>query len=168
VSTCALDLVATVAGGLLISSELLDAASPGAARGFLALTYALWFTGLRVNVITNWHLLEQTGTSTNLASKVMFELARVRSRSVRMWRTASAAGYLATEIVKEAPYYAGAFGTAALSDTISSTDALVFLAGTNLGAALYEYSVSSLSRTVLKRRSTERERSGAQRTARQM
>ena len=107
---------------------------------------------LRVNVIANWLLLEQTGTSTNLPSKVMFELARLRSSSRRAPRAASAAGYVATEIAKEAPYYAGAFGTALLSDTVDSTDALVFLAGTNVGAAVYEYGVARLSRTFLNRR----------------
>ena len=52
---------------------------------------------------------------------------------------AAAAGYVATEIAKEAPYYAGAFGAAAVTDFVSSKHALIFLAGTNLGAAAYEY-----------------------------
>jgi len=36
--------------------------------------------------------------------------------------------YLGLELVKEAPYYAGAFGAAVVSDSVSSTDAIVFLA----------------------------------------
>ena len=85
----------------------------------------------------------------------MFELARLRSTSRPAARAASAVGYVATEIAKEAPYYAGAFGTALLSDTVDSTDALVFLAGTNLGAAAYEYGVARLSRTFLDKRSRQ-------------
>jgi hypothetical protein len=153
ISTGALEIVATVAGAVLAASHILDGASRAAVLGFLSATYLLWAAGLRVNVIANWRLLEQTGTSTNLLSKVMFELARLRSSSLRAPRMASAAGYVATEMVKEAPYYAGAFGAAMLSDTITSTDALVFLAGTNVGAAAYEYGVARLSRTFLDRRS---------------
>ena len=152
-STCALDLVATGAGALLATSNLLDGTSRVALVGFLAVTYLLWAAGLRANVVANWCLLEQTGTSTNLVSKVMFELARRRTSSRRAARAASAAGYVGTEIAKEVPYYAGAFGTALFSDAVTSTDAIVFIAGTNIGAAVWEYGVARLSRTVLKRRS---------------
>ena len=152
-STFALDLVATAAGALLAASNLFDGASRVVLVGFLAVTYLLWAAGLRANVVANWCLLEQTGTSTNLPSKLLFELVRRRSTGARSPRVASAAGYVGTEIVKEAPYYAGAFGTAVLSDAVTSTDAIVFIAGTNLGAAVYEYGVARLSRIVLDQRS---------------
>ena len=42
--------------------------------------------------------------------------------------------------------------SALLSDTVDSTDALVFLGGTNIGAAVYEYGVARLSWTFLDRR----------------
>jgi len=155
VSTCALDLVATVSGAVLAASPVFDGMSHAVAIGFLAATYLLWFAALRLNLVANWHLLEQTGTSTNLPSKAMFELARRRSSSPHLPRVASAAAYLATEMAKEAPYYAGAFGTALLSDTVDSTDALVFLAGTNIGASVYEYGVARLSYTFLGRRFRE-------------
>ena len=153
VSTCVLDVVATVCGGLLAASQVLHGVSEGAMLGVLTATYVLWFAGLRLNLIANWRLLEQTGISTNLLSTSMFELARRRSSSQRAARVASAAGYVAAEIAKEAPYYAGAFGTALLSDTVSSSDALAFLAGTNVGAAVYEFGAARLSRTFLNRRS---------------
>ena len=152
-STCVLDIVATAAGALLAASHMLNGASQATLSGFLAATYVLWFAGLRVNVIANWRLLEQTGMSTSLLSKSMFELARRRSSGRRAQRAASAAGYVAIELAKEAPYYAGAFGIALLSDTVGSTDALVFLAGTNVGAAVYEYGVARLSIAFLNRRS---------------
>jgi hypothetical protein len=135
----------------MVAARLLESASHAAVVAFLAATYLLWFAALRVNVVVNWRLLEQTGTSTNLVSKVCFELARLRSSGTRGPRAAAAVGYLATEVAKEAPYYAGAFGTALVSDKIDSTDALVFLAGTNIGAALYEYAVARLSRLLLDR-----------------
>ncbi len=75
-----------------------------------------------------------------------------RPGSRRMQRIAAAAGYLGTELAKEAPYYAGAFGAVFLSDSVSSADALIFLAGTNLGAAAYEYALGLLTRAFLKRR----------------
>ena len=72
-------------------------------------------------------------------------------------RVATAAGYIVTEIAKEAPYYAGAFGTALVSDAVDSTDALIFLAGTNIGAAVYEYGLAALSNTFLNRRTRRSE-----------
>src|SRR5262245_39381452 len=71
-ATCALDIVATATGTLLVMSDVFDGAPSVAVHGFLAATYLLWFAGLRINLVANWHLLEQTGTSTNLASKLMF------------------------------------------------------------------------------------------------
>jgi hypothetical protein len=63
---------------------------------------------------------------------------------------ASSIGYVGTELAKEAPYYAGAFGAALLGDTISSEDALIFLGGANLGAAAYEYGLARLTRAFLR------------------
>lgn len=119
-STFALDIIATATGALFAASPLLDGASHATVLTFLGATYLLWFAGLRLNLIANWRLLEQTGTSTNLLSKVMFELVRTRPSGTLGPRVASAVGYVVTEIAKEAPYYAGAFGTALLSDTIRS------------------------------------------------
>jgi len=59
---------------------------------------------------------------------------------------------VATEIAKEIPYYAGAFGAAVLSDSVSSNDALIFLAGANLGAAAYEYLLARATRGFLRSR----------------
>ena len=155
VSMCALDVVATATGAVLVASGVLDGASPVAVAGLLAVTYLIWAAGLRVNVIANWCLLEQTGMSTNLLSKLMFELTRRRSSRPRGPRLASAAGYVVTEIAKEVPYYAGAFGIALLSDAVNSTHALVFVAGTNVGAATYEYGLARLSHTFLRRGSRD-------------
>ena len=84
-----------------------------------------------------------------MLSKAAFELTRRRGR--RTQRVAAAAGYVATEIAKEAPYYAGAFGAAVLTDSVSSNEALIFLAGANLGAAVYEYGLARLTRRLLRR-----------------
>jgi hypothetical protein len=148
-----LEVVATFAGVLLAASHLFDEAPRFLVVGFLAATYVLWALGMRANLIANCRLLEETGTSTNALSKVGFDLARLRSSSQRAVRAASAAGYVVTEIAKEAAYYAGVFGTALLSDSVDSTDALVFLGGANLGAAVYEYGVARLTRAVLNGRS---------------
>ena len=49
------------------------------------------------------------------------------------------------------PYYVGAFGAAVLTDAVSSSDALLFLAGANLGAGAYEYGLARLTRSVVRR-----------------
>ena len=149
VSTYALDALAAAAGVLLVGSHALRGLDHGLLLGFLAASYGAWALGLRVNLKANWALLEQTGTSTNALSKAAYDVVGRRATGTRVQRIASAAGYLATELAKEAPYYAGAFGATLLSDSVSSNDALIFLAGANLGAAAYEYGLARLTRAFL-------------------
>jgi len=150
-STYALDAVATAAGVLLVATELLGGLGHSLALSVLAASYVVWGASLRANLGANWLLLRRTGTSTNVLSKAAFELTAHRRPSTQ--RIAAGTGYVATEVAKEAPYYAGAFGAAVLTDSISSTDALLFLAGANLGAAAYEYGLARLTRGLLGRRS---------------
>jgi len=150
-STYALDAVATATGATLAASGLLHGTSHGLLLGFLALSYVAWGAGLRKSLSANWALLERTGTSTNALSKAAHDLAALRGWRTRARRLAGAAGYVATELVKEAPYYAGAFGAALVSDSVSSGHAIVFLAGANFGAAVYEYGLAGLTRAFLRR-----------------
>jgi hypothetical protein len=149
-STYALDAVATAAGVLLVASGVLGGVDHGLLLLFLVGSYVLWGAGLRVSLQANWLLLEQTGTSTNALSKAAYDLTGLGTTSVRARRFAAAAGYVGTELAKEAPYYAGAFGAAVVSDSVSSNEAIVFLAGANLGAAAYEYGLGRLTRAVLR------------------
>jgi hypothetical protein len=151
VSTYALDAVATAAGVALAATGLLHGAPQLVLLGFLTLTYVAWGAGLGRNLSANWALLQRTGTSTNALSKAAHDLAALRGWRPRAQRVAGAAGYVATEVVKEAPYYAGAFGAAVVSDSIASGDAIVFLGGANLGAAAYEYGLAGLTRAFLRR-----------------
>ena len=142
VSTYALDAVATVAGLALVASGLLSGWDKGLVLSFLAGSYVLWWAGLRVNLEANWHLLERTGTSTNLLSKAAYDVVKRRTASARARRFAADVGYVGSELAKEAPYYAGAFGAALVSDAVSANDALIFLAGANIGAGAYEYGLA--------------------------
>ncbi len=150
VSTYALDAVATAAGLALLAAGLHGGVGHAPLIAFLALTYVAWAAGLRVNLAANWRLLNETGASTNALSKAGFELARRRSERVR--RLAAGAGYVLTELLKEAPYYSGAFGAVLVTDSVSANDALVFLGGANLGAAVYEYGLGRTTVAVLRRR----------------
>jgi hypothetical protein len=153
-STYALDVLATAGGALLVGTELLRGLDHWTLLVFLAATYVFWGAGLRVNLRANWALLSDTGTSTNVLSKVAHDIAMSRRpASVRARRLAASSGYLIMELAKEAPYYAGAFGAALVSDSISSSDALIFLGGANLAAAGYEYGLARLTRGFLARRS---------------
>jgi hypothetical protein len=147
-----------VVGVAFVASRSLENASPVALLAVLVASYSLWGAGMRVNLSANWSLLERTGTSTNALSKLLFDIARRRSVEPAAGRVAAAFGYVATELLKEAPYYAGAFGTALLSDTVDSPDAIMFLAGTNVGAAAYEYGVALLTRAYLGRQRRLRRR----------
>jgi hypothetical protein len=152
ISTYALDGIATAAGVLLVASQALAGAGHSVLLGFLACTYVLWCAGLRVSLHANRALLERTGTSTNALSKAAYDLARRRKAGPRVQRLAAAGGYVGTELAKELPYYVGAFGAALLTDSVAARDALIFLAGTNLGAAAYEYGLARATRAYLSRR----------------
>lgn len=156
VSTYALDAIATAAGLLLAASQLLSGLDHLAVLLVLAGSYVAWGAGLRVNLRANWALLADTGTSTNVLSKAGHDLVALRTRSVRARKFAAAAGYVGAELAKEAPYYAGAFGAALLTDSVSANEAIIFLAGANLGAALYEYGLARLVRAFLRRRESIR------------
>ena len=132
-STYALDAVATAAGVLLVASGLLPA--PVTRRlAFLAASYVVW---------ARRPAREPAGElDAARADRHQHKRHCRRPRTTcsggaaaRARRLASAVGYVGTEVAKEVPYYAGAFGAAVLSDSVSSTDALVFLGGANLGAA---------------------------------
>jgi hypothetical protein len=153
-STYALDAVATAAGIALAASGVLRGAGHAVVLAVLATSYVAWALGLRVNLAANRTLLERTGTSTNALSKAAYDLATATGRSPRVRTIAAGAGYVLTELAKEAPYYAGAFGAAIASDSVSSDDALIFLAGANAGAALYEYGLARLTRAFLATRAT--------------
>jgi hypothetical protein len=149
-STYALDAVATAAGLALAATGLPQQGGHVAVIALLVASYIAWGAGLRVNLAANWDLLCRTGASTNLLSKLFYALA---ARSGERWRRhAASAGYVLTELAKEAPYYAGAFGTLLVTDTVSADDALVFLAGANLGAAVYELGLARATRVLLRRR----------------
>src|SRR4051794_19525574 len=145
VSTYALDLIATAAGVALVATGLLAGLAQEWLLTLLVVSYAAWGLGLRTNVRANSALLATTGLSTNVISKAAFDLARRLSGSVRAQRWAAATGYVGTEVIKEAPYYLSAFGVAVVSDPITSDEALVFLAGANVGAMVYEYGVARLT-----------------------
>lgn len=151
-SVYALDASATAAGVLLAASGLLDGLGHRTAVALLVASYAVWGLGLRAGVRANSALLAATGTSTNALSKAAHDLTRRHTGSDRAARLASVAGYAGLELIKEVPYYCGAFGAALISDSITSANALVFLAGANLGAAAYEYGLARLTGLLLRRR----------------
>lgn len=151
-SAYALEASVVAAGTCLVASGLFSGLDRQWVVAFLVASYAVWGIGLTATVRANWMLLATTGTSTNVLSKAAYDVIRRMTNSARAPRVAAAIGYAGTEVAKEVPYYAGAFGVAALSDSISSNDALVFLGGANLGAALYEYGLARLTRAFLRRR----------------
>jgi hypothetical protein len=149
ISFVALDVLATAGGITLAASGLLGDRDVWVVYTILAFSYVVWGVGMHANLRANGDLLTATGTSTNALSKFLFDWMVARTDDQRIRRGAASLGYAGTEIILEVPYYASAFGAALASEMIDSTDALVFLAGTNLAAAGYEYIVSRLTRGYL-------------------
>jgi hypothetical protein len=151
-STYALDAFAIAVGALLAASGTLAGLDRPLLLTFFAATYVVWAAGLRVNLAANWSLLTSTGASTNALSKAAHDVAQARNAGSRTRRFAASGGYVLTEVAKEVPYYASASGAVLMSDAVSAGDAVIFLAGTNLGAAMYEYGLARATRVFLRRR----------------
>ena len=151
-STYTLDAFATTTGVLLAASHLLQGLDFRILGCFLAITYGVWWLAMRENLAANWALLQDTGTSTNVLSKVAHDSTALWTQSARARRFAASVGYVGTELVKETPYYAGAFGAALVSDAVSAGEALIFLGGANLGAAAYEFALARGTSAYLERR----------------
>lgn len=151
VSTYALDTACTAAGVLLVASGFFAGIGIHAAIVLLGISYVLWGGGLSSSLAANWRLLESTGTSTSLLSKLAYDLTSLRTSRVGLRQSVTAAGYVIFELVKESPYYLGAFGLAFVSEAVSSEEALVFLAGANVGASAYEYGLGWSTRILLRR-----------------
>ena len=150
VSAYALDAIATACGVTLVALGWLTPLPDGPLLVFLVATYAFWAVGLRANLRANWLLLETMGTSTNAVSKAAYDMVGRVTRMIDARRMAAAAGYVSTELVKELPYYAGAFGAALVTGVISSSEAIIFLGGANLGAAGYEYALARMTRLAIR------------------
>ena len=150
-STYALDTVSTVAGVLLVASGLLAGTGLGPALLLLLASYGLWGWGLSTSLEANWRLLEATGISTSLLSKLAYDLTAAKSLNPGFRRLVCAAGYVVFELAKESLYYIGAFGVAVVSDSVGASEALVFLAGANAGAAVYEYGLGWSTKSLLAR-----------------
>ena len=149
-STYALEAFAVMVGALLVASGALAGLDRPPLLAVLAASYALWAAGMRVNLAANWLLLGSTGASTNALSKAAHDIARARDASARARRLAASGAYGLAEAAKEVPYYASAFGTALVTDAVSTADAIIFLAGTNVGAAIYEYGLARATRRFLR------------------
>ncbi|MFC0341394.1 guanitoxin biosynthesis pre-guanitoxin forming N-methyltransferase GntF [Paracoccus niistensis] len=152
-SICLLDAVAAAMGALLVVSDVLTGASFAQASGLLVVSYLAWGMALRPALAANRDILEREGISTCLPSKLAHGFALRWGLGPAGRRLAASAGYVGTELAKEAPYYLGASGAALLTEAVTSRDALAFLAGANLGAAAYEYGLARLLRAWLGRRS---------------
>lgn len=150
-STYALDATAAAAGAMLAASGVMRGVGVETAAAFLAASYLAWGAALRPSLAANWDLLQRTGASSCLPSKLAHDVARGRGLGRRGRRLATAGGYVGAELVKEAPYYLGATGAVTLSDAVSAADALVFLGGANLGAAAYEYGLARATRALVGR-----------------
>lgn len=127
--------MATASGLLLAWSGAMSGLDHATLLGVLAVSYAGWVMGLRVNLRSNLVLLEQTGMSTNILSKAAYDLSARGTTNRRRLRLAAGLGYLLSELLKEVPYYLGALGATALSDGLTANGASSFLPAPTSGRA---------------------------------
>ena len=142
-STSVIDYMAFMTGTAAVivdkaAEHPIDNVNTAGMLALLAGTYLTWGAGMRKNIKQNWELLEHEGWSTNAPSKAMHDLAESKGYSEKWQKRLTGAGYVATEAVKELPWWVGA-GLAEYTDLLSFKESLLFIAGANIGATLYEY-----------------------------
>jgi hypothetical protein len=159
-STYALDGVASAVGVSTVwatdkvtnivsdNPHVLESVPAPALLPVLGASYIAWWKGVSPNLEQNWHLLEETGMSSNALSKLFYD--RAGKYSATKQKLLSKGGYVLWETVKEVPYYAAAFGAAAVSKDISTQESLIGLAGANLGAAAFERGLAYATKKFLK------------------
>lgn len=119
----------------------------------VSLSYTTWIAGLAFNVRANWRLLETNDISVSATSKLLHDAAK-RATSNRLAQyCATAFGFVIWEAIEEVPWL---LATAGIQAAASANHGWSFLAGSNLGAAVYNLTQSSLlSRISRLRRAAE-------------
>ena len=150
ISTYALDAVATAAGVLLAASHLLRGVDHALLLGFLTGSYVLWAAGLAGQ--PRGELEAARGDGNEYQRAVQGRLRPGEAQDIQCPRTAARGR---DRLRSHRACQGGAVlrrraGAALLSDTVTSSDALIFLAGANLGAAAYEYGLARMTRVFLR------------------
>lgn len=147
-----LEAICVPSGAAFAAVNPLKDLSSETAISFLASSYIAWGAGIYANFKQTWRALEKEGVGTSAWAKVGYDLSGVIinrsllnrfSRTSRVIQTGSTlTGFVALEVIKEAPYYAMAFGGKIALDnfapaTYSPNMEIAFLMGANLAAAVF-------------------------------
>lgn len=147
-----LELLCVPAGLAIAAINPLQGSTTEMAIGALAVSYAAWGVGLWANYNQTWKALEETGVGTSVWAKVGYDVSKVVTKgsfiekyprlSSLLQRSATFAGFVAMEAVKEAPYYGAAFGGKIAIESLTPelytpNMEISFLAGANVAAAVF-------------------------------
>jgi hypothetical protein len=141
-----LEIPASAAGTGLVDVGLMEHMDTKSLVAVAGASYAFWGYGLRKSIKANMDSLEQTGMGTSPFSKLAFD----RAQTEKGQKFGVAAGYVGWEAAKEIPYYAGALGGVA-AGALNSKEMLIFLAGANVAAGVYEMAVAKGLKHVVRR-----------------
>ncbi len=107
----------------------------------VAASYSAWIIGLALNAHANWKLLERDGISVSATSKLLHDAAGRAGYARRLRYAASIFGFVVWEAIEEVPWVLGALGIQAAA---ANNHGWSFLAGSNIGAAVYNLAQSGL------------------------
>lgn len=121
----------------------------------LGVSYIPLITGTLKNAEEAWKSLEDTGTSVSFLAKVGYDLSKRLTTSERIQKVATYLGFTAIELLKEIPWYIGAFGGGRLVSEVSPEHytpnaEYTFLAGANIFGAAYQYAQAGAVEGILR------------------
>lgn len=154
-SSSALEGVALVGATLAAGINPLAGQDSKLAITALALSYMPLVTGALQNAHATWKSLRETGASVSFLAKVGYDVSRRLTDSERIQKAATYIGFTALELMKEIPWYVGAFGSGKLVSEVSPEHytpnvEYAFLAGANIFGAGYQYAQAGAVEGILR------------------
>lgn len=162
-------LAPSIAGGAAaVALNPLSQVDTKTAAGFLAISYGFWGAGLYKSCKANLRQLESTGTSTSILSKSLYDMSKQLTPNAFLQAAASYFGFTLIQALEEIPFYAASFPgpvgesisqiphvpelpfvpsapdvISRFSDANSRNNEFAFLAGANMGAAAWAYTLGT-------------------------
>lgn len=143
-STATLEAISIASGTFLAGVNPFSELDSKLAVGTLLLSYGFWAFGMGTNAQQAWKMLDETGVSVSWWAKVGYDISKRLTEQPKIQKAATYLGFSTLEVVKEIPWWLGAFGGKFALNQIypemnTQNIEFSFLMGANFGAAVFNF-----------------------------